>query len=158
MNAVALKTEEIRSLLVPLNAFPLLLPNAVVAEIIYFHELTPVSNAPAWVAGSTDWRQCRLPVVRFEPLLGEQVAASQRQRIVVCHSLSPEAKHPFIGIAASAIPRLVRVREDIVTAESLRDAWQDAPLRGALRVDGQLAVIPDLPKLEKRLSELELGF
>ena len=145
---------EIRGLLLPLNARPLLLPNAAVAEIIDFHRLVPVPDAPEWVAGVTDWRQRRLPVVRFERLLGEDVAASQRQRIVVCHTLNPEASRPFVGIAASAIPRLVRVREETLAGEVLPEQWKDLPLCAALRVDGQPALIPDLPALEAQLAQL----
>lgn len=154
MSALVEVPAEIRGLLLPLNRHPLLLPNAAVTDIIDFHRLVPVQDSPEWVAGATDWRRRKLPVVRFERLLGEEVAASQRQRIVVCHTLNPEAKWPFIGIAASAIPRLTRVREEILAGETLPDQWKDLPLCAALRVDGQPALIPDLPALEERLAQV----
>ncbi len=154
MSAAVEVPAEIRGLLLPLNGRSLLLPNAAVAEIIDFHRLVPVPDAPEWVAGVTDWRQRRLPVVRFEPFLGQEVAVSQRQRIVVCHTLNPEARRPFIGIAASAIPRLVRLREESLAGEVLQDEWKALPLCAALRVDGQPALIPDLPALEERLAEV----
>lgn len=154
MSAAVQVPAEIRGLLLPLNEHPLLVPNAAVAEIIDFHRLVSVPDAPEWVAGVTEWRRRKLPVVRFERLLGEEVVASQRQRIVVCHTLNPEAKRPFVGIAASAIPRLTRVREEILVGEVLPDQWEGLPLCAALRIDGQSALIPDLPALEERLTQV----
>lgn len=148
---------EIRGLLVPLSGHALLLPNAAAAEIIDLEGLLPVPGMPDWYAGIIDWRQRRLPVVRFEYLLGEEVGHGQRQRIVVCHSLSPGARYPFIGIVAAAIPHLVRVREEMLQGEALPEGWSALPLRAALRVAEQPALIPDLPELAARLSELGSG-
>jgi len=145
---------EIRGLMIPLHTdVSLLLPNAAVAEIIDFHGVAALPDKPEWVAGETDWRQRRLPVVRFERLLGEPgVAKGLRQRIVVCHVLNPQARRPFVGIVAANIPRLVRIRESMLEGVPMPDNWRERPLRAALRLDGQAAVIPDLPALEHELE------
>ncbi|HHI75859.1 MAG TPA: chemotaxis protein CheW [Gammaproteobacteria bacterium] len=149
--------EEIRCILIPLDRQALLLPNAAVAEIVDFHRLVSLQGLPDWVAGVTDWRQRRLPVVRFERLLGEPEARSQRRRIVVCHALDPQAKRPFIGLVSSAIPRLLRVHAGLLEGRPLAEDWRELPLHAALTVDGREALIPDLPALAQRLSEVDLG-
>ena len=145
---------EIRGVLIPLQQQTLLLPNSAVTEIIDYRELDPVDGAPAWLAGSTDWHHRRLLVVQFERLLGQaEVAASQRRRIMVCHTLNEAAKQPFVGILAMAIPRLVRVTPEQLQGQALEPELADAPVSAALLFDGQPVLIPDLDGLEARLSQ-----
>ena len=153
MNAVSGTPSEIRGLLIPLERYSLLLPNAAVAEIIDYRELQPAGGLPQCVAGVIEWRHRKLPVIQFERLLGlSQVQASQRRRIMACHSLQAKAQRPFIGILSRAIPRLVRVTRDQLQGEPLAPELADAPIAAALRFDGQPALIPDLTRLEQLLS------
>jgi len=145
---------ELRGVLIQLQGEQLLLPNAAVAEVIDYREPESKEGAPAWFIGSTNWRQRNLPVVRLERLLGdEDPGSSQRRRIVVCHTLSETAQRPFIGIVASAIPRLVRVREELLQGKPGVDE-ESALVHARLNFDGQDALIPDLGELERQVSEM----
>jgi len=147
--------DEIRGVLIPLQQGQLLLPNAAVAEVIDYRQPDPVADAPDWLVGSTNWRQRNLAVVRLESLLGWPVGSEGvRQRIVVCHALNDQAKRPFIGILATAIPRLVRVREGMLESQPVSDAEAEGPVHARVLVDGQAALIPDLMALEQRISAL----
>lgn len=156
MSDTSVYPREVHGLVIPLQMeVSLLLPNAAVAEIMDSHGVSALPDSPEWVVGEMDWRQRRLLVVRFEMLLGESVVAkSTRQCIVVCHVLDRQARRPFVGIVAANIPRLVRIQESMLEGMMMPENWSDRPLRAALRFDGQAAVIPDLPALER---ELEVG-
>jgi len=145
---------EIRGVLIPLQGEQLLLPNAAVAEVIDYREPSPQADAPDWLLGSTSWRQRNLPMVRLETLLGqEQPQGSARQRIVVCHTLSDEARRPFVGIVATAIPRLVRVREEQLQGLPTPQGEGQGVVQARLMLDDQQALIPDLAGLERLISE-----
>jgi len=145
---------EIRGVLIQLHGEQLLLPNAAVAEVIDYREPQLVEQAPGWLLGTTDWRQRNLAMVRLEKLLGHSdLPTSQRQRIVVCHTLGEGAYRPFVGIVAIAIPRLVRVREEILQAQSVKPG-DGALVQARLVIDGQDALVPDLSELERQVSEV----
>ena len=144
---------EIRGVLIPLQDRQLLLPNAAVAEVIDYRQPEAVAEGPDWLLGSTNWRQRNLMVVRLETLLGTSYdEPTVRLRIVVCHALSDDAKRPFVGIVASAIPRLVRIREELIEA-SESTLVSGMPIHTEVLIDGQVAIIPDLSALEKMLAE-----
>jgi chemosensory pili system protein ChpC len=145
---------EIRGVLIELHGEQLLLPNAAVAEVIDYCEPEAQAGAPDWLLGTTDWRQRSLAVLRLERLLGQtDLPPSQRRRIVVCHTLGEGARRPFVGIVATSIPRLVRVREDAMQGQPSRE--QDtAVVHARLSIDGQDALIPDLGELERQVSAL----
>jgi chemosensory pili system protein ChpC len=145
---------EIRGVLIPLQSHTLLLPNAAVTEIIDYRELDPVDDAPAWLAGTTNWHRRRLPVVQFERLLGEsEIVSGQRRKIMVCYTLNETAREPFIGILAKAIPRLVRVTPEQLQGRPLPSEMADSPVTAALSLGDQAALIPDLERLESRLTQ-----
>lgn len=146
---------EIRGVLIPLNGEQLLLPNAAVAEVIDYRAPDAFDDMPDWVLGSTAWRQRNLTVVRLEKLLGIPTQdKSPRQRIVICHTLNSDARRPFIGIVATAIPRLVRLREEVLNGLGLEESLQDAPLHARVSVDQQSALIPDLSAIEGLLANV----
>jgi len=145
---------ELRGVLIQLQGEQLLLPNAAVAEVIAYREPEGHAEAPAWFLGATNWRQRNLAVVRLEKLLGQQeVASSQRQRIVICHTLSDGAQRPFVGIVSTGIPRLVRVHEDLLQGKPHTED-EHAMVLARLSIDGQDALIPDLSELERQVSEV----
>jgi len=145
---------EIRGVLIPLQNSQLLLPNAAVAEVVDYHQPDSLSEGPDWLLGTTSWRQRNLMLVRLESLFGETVKdTSARQRIIVCHALSVDAKRPFIGIVASSIPRLVRVREAMLESQEMTLS-PDMPIHAQVLIDGQPAIIPDISALEKMLADV----
>jgi chemosensory pili system protein ChpC len=145
---------EIRGVLIPLQGEQLLLPNAAVAEVIDYREPSPQAGAPDWLLGSTSWRQRNLPIIRLERLLGqEQAGTSARQRIVVCHTLSDEARRPFVGIVATAIPRLVRVREEQLQTRPVPAGEGQGVVQARLALNDEAALVPDLAALERLISQ-----
>ena len=71
---------------------------------------------------------------------------------MVCHTLGDGARLPFVAIVAKAIPRLVRVREELL--EGVPSDADDALVLARLKFDGQDVLVPDLSELERRLGEV----
>ena len=58
--------EIVRSQIITLNGFNLVLPNTCIAEVINYIEPTPVEDAPEWFLGNILWRGITIPIVSFE--------------------------------------------------------------------------------------------
>lgn len=147
---------EIRGLLVPLKTDHLLLPNAMVAEVVNYQAPEQIHDAPAWLKGCVAWRGEIVPLISVERLAGlAENALGQRARIVVCTTLGEGSRLTYFGLMAQAIPRLVRI-----TSASLQPVEadnQDFGILTRLTIDGEPAVILDVDGLEGELTRILQG-
>lgn len=153
MNQAVVK--EVRSVLIPLHELQLLLPNAVVAEVIGYQQPEPVEEGkPDWLMGTAVWRGVIIPVVSFEGMLGERVVIpGHRGRIVVMNTLNQNQQLTHVGLAVKAIPSLVRVSADNVKPLDPKDEL-DPLLKQLVEVDMNPAAIPDLDEIERQVFAL----
>lgn len=134
----------VRSILIPTDAQPLLLPNAAVAEVVDPQRLRGARKSTPWLLGVQAWRNHQVPVVRFEHLAGLAYEPPRvRSRIAICHSLRPQGPH-FIGVLAHAIPRLVLINESKIQSEQATGLAENAPVLGSCRIGEELALIPNV--------------
>lgn len=153
MSDVNTQVVEIRGVLLPLHSGQLLLPNASVSEVAGFHPPNPVSDAPDWLLGMLDWRQYQIPVIAFDALVETGPAEpAQRARLAVCNTVGGNPKRPFIGIVLTAMPRLVKVTEDVIMPMAKPQEMGPAVKRQVL-INGEEAWIPDLNALEWEVQE-----
>jgi chemosensory pili system protein ChpC len=153
MNQAVVK--EVRSVLIPLHELQLLLPNAVIAEVIGYRQPEPIEEGkPDWLMGTTVWRGVIIPVVSFEGMLGERVMIpGHRGRIVVMNTLNQNLKLTHIGLAVKAIPSLVRVSADNVKPLNPEDEL-DPLVKQHVEVDMNPAAIPDLDEIERQVIDV----
>jgi len=147
------RRDTIRCLLIPLVTRKLLLPSVAVAEVLPYAAVEPVADSPAWLLGSMEWRSTTIPLLSFERLVGESPAEEGvRHRVAVFHTLAEEGKRmtpPFYGMAIQGIPHLIQLRESELTL--LQTLPAEDPVLFRVEVQGQLATIPDLERLEEQL-------
>ena len=156
-DAVEQEQQEVQGLLIPQRQLPLLLPSASVIEIIGYRELEKEDeDAPGWLLGHFEWRHLKLPLVSMERLLGvEREERRGRKRIIVIHVFDDELEHPFIGVEATGMPRLVNVNTESLTVQAEEEWPQDWPVLYKARVQETEALIPDLDRLGRLARELE---
>jgi len=150
MNQVA--ANEVRSVLIPLADRQLLLPNAVVAEIMGYQQPEEVEGQPDWFLGNMVWRGVLIPVISFEAMLGGgAVTPGHRGRIAILNGLNGYPRLSHYGMVVQAIPSLVRVTTDNVLALS-RQEEEDPLIRQVVELDLNPAYIPDLDEIERRIQ------
>jgi len=149
--------QEVQGLLIPQRQLPLLLPSAAVIEIIGYRELIKErDDVPGWLLGHFEWRHLMLPLISMERLLGvEREERRGRKRIIVIHVFDDELEHPFIGVEATGMPRLVNVNERSLSVETGEEWPEDWPVLYKARVQETEALIPDLDRLGRLALELE---
>jgi chemosensory pili system protein ChpC len=144
---------EIRGVLIPLAGKQLLMPNALVAEVVNYQAPQPIEDAPSWLKGNMGWRGEILPVVSMETLMQiPESALGHRARIVVCNTTSGNARLPYLGVIAQSIPRLVRITQDNLEPVD-EDSLQVTGTVAGVRIAGEEASIPDLDTLEQALLQ-----
>ena len=81
-----------------------------------------------------------------------------RKRIIVIHVFDDRLDHPFVGVDAMGMPRMVNVSEEILMVEP-RGAWPDDwPVLYKVKVQETEALILDLDRLGRLVAELETEF
>lgn len=149
--------EQVRSLLLPISEYNLLLPGTVVAEVVSYSEPTPLptqSEQAPWLLGMVSWRGQRVPLLSLEGLMFEQPGEpGSRARIAVVKAVGNRRGMPYFGVVTQQIPRLLTVHPD--TIEGLDDDAGDYPgIEAQVLVTGEPALIPDIEYLEGELYRL----
>ena len=144
-------TDELYSLLIPLERERLVLPRASVAEVIRY-------TAPAdgdddrWLRGFISWNSVNIPVVSVEQLCGmKPPVPGGRTRIVVIHPVSGGEMSPY-GLLAEGFPHMVRVSREVLDLDPSYRVAEDVPLLCRVQLLHEQALIPDLEAIEQQLK------
>jgi len=152
-----MSVQSIRSLLIPLKTGKIILPGAVVAEILQ-HRLPdiPLSNGPAWALGSLIWRNCTIPMLDFEQLNGlPQVynETSDPLRLVVIYGLQLVNELPFYAFTCQGMPNTVMVTPPQMQSFT---ANKHPGLLGTVTLGEETIWLPDVQHIENLLAQTEL--
>jgi len=149
---VEITGDRVRSAIIPLDGMEMLLPNALVAEVIDYHDPKKIPKAPEWYLGKFQWRGKTLPLISFERIVGTVPQnAGGRMRIVVIYGLGKRRREtPYYGVVARDLPRLSRVGVSNIQADNSGVAHK--VVAASVLVDGEKAAIPDVDALGDIIS------
>jgi len=106
---------EIRGLLIPVPGDPVLLPSAVLVEVITYRTPTKIEGKPSWLLGVVEWRGVSVPTISCEGLLGRpDQGAPAGTRVAILSGVT--AGLPFLALRTRGIPRFVSVKESDLSA------------------------------------------
>jgi chemosensory pili system protein ChpC len=146
--------DTVRCLALPIAGEQLLVPNAVVAEVLAADSVTLADGGPEWLLGNLTWRGSVLPLVCMEAALGgARLEVGARSKVVVINALSGDESLKNYAVLIQGIPHQVLATDHTVAL--------DTPVNGArpfvaadLQVEGERAFIPDLDAVEKALLDV----
>ncbi len=141
--------EQVQALLLPLQQAALLVPTALVAEVVNYDELHAVPRSADWMLGLFNWRARPVPVVSFEALLGGAPGVpGRRSKVVVFYPLPGRKSWEFFGVLSAAEPQ-PRDFTDIEAANLRAAAVESANtyIAMSLRLGNLTAGIPDFEAL-----------
>lgn len=142
--------EEVASLLVPMVARPMLVPNVTVAEIVDWEAPVRRDNDPDWMLGMFSWRGVDIPLVSLELMNDpDEDEGFSGSRIAVLNGVGT-SKQGFYAVCVQGIPRLVRVYPAEIGGE---EKVNDAPaFEMMVTVNGEKAMIPNLDYVEEQIE------
>jgi chemosensory pili system protein ChpC len=154
------QSNELYSLLIPLQEERLLVPRICVAEVIAFADAPelPEGDVPSWYVGTVEWSGRRVPVVSLDSA-GNATSEKRRgrRRIVIFHALTPELKGRYYGVLTQGFPQLVRVNRDVLSADHDYTPPADRPILCRVRMIHEFPVIPDFETLEQQIAALRVA-
>ena len=143
---------DLRGVVIQVAGGRLMLPNAVIAEILSVADPEPIEDAPDWLLGRIRWRGWQVPLISFSTLagIGEHDAALRGQRVLVLKTLGGDARLPYFALLTQGFPRLVTVSPAMLVEEP--DAQLGEGVAAAVRYQDEEALVPDMDGIEQRLQ------
>ena len=148
-----LKVDQQKSscLLLGLNELNMLVPRALVAEVIKY-AFVEIKHDETTGLNSFDWRGCQVPMVPGD-LIGQLDAKEfdEEARVLIFYGLRHPQDLPFYAITATKSPQLLQVGdEDLV--EDIESELQAVELMKIV-INGSGAFIPKIDYLENATLE-----
>jgi len=138
--------QAVRSVMIPISDGYLLLPSAMVAEVLRLQETEVQDSLSNTLQGRLNWRNQDVPLVSLEQLSGLAPATNSTDpRIVVLYGIQESL--PFFAINSTSAPKIISV-----TADMLQNPEQLDDLPGVvakLVLDGQTVYLPEVDYLQE---------
>ncbi len=149
-------TEELYSLLIPLEGERLIVPRACVAEVVRFSQLEHEPGTEDYMLGNLMWNGRSLPVASFEGSMGKDIpSVTGRTRIVIFVASGGALKSGYFGVLTQGFPQLVRVNRDVLRFESDEGWPEESPVYCRVKMINEFPLIPNLDRLEAALAANE---
>jgi chemosensory pili system protein ChpC len=146
-------SEDIYSLLIPLEKERLVVPRSAVAEVIRYAPPTGADDDNSWYRGKVIWNNVDIPLVSIERLAGMAAPMpADKTRIVVFESLSGKEAMPY-GVLAEGFPKMVRVSREVMELDRSYNAPEGSAIICRVQMLQEQALIPDLELIEQSLLQ-----
>jgi len=151
--------ELIKCVILTLHKENVIVPNALVAEIISVKEIENTDTGPAWFLGDMKWRGEDVPLLSFEASRGEKISkVNLNTQAVVLYAVGASGdtrENPYLGLVMSGVPHVshfnrnqIRTDVDELEAEPHPMVAQKVRINGAsvsiLDVDAMVAMVDEL--------------
>lgn len=141
------------SQIIPMQGMGLLLPDALLAEIMPFAGMEAKTRGPDWLLGEVLWRGQKLPLMSFESANGEgMVLPRPGSRFAVLHCITGRSVREFFAILIHGLPTGLTVEEGMLQPVEGPDALA---VKGYVMLGDEIVRIPDPDVLEPLLNKLD---
>jgi len=144
---MAVDTQLIKCVILTLRKENVIVPNALVAEIVSVKDLEGSEDTPEWFLGNMHWRGSEVPLLSFEAASGEGMnKVNLNTQAVVLYAVGKGGEvveSPYLGLVMSGVPHVSRfTREQITTDE---DVIEEHPMVSQkVRINGASVSILDV--------------
>lgn len=138
--------QTVRSVLIPISDAYVLIPSAMVAEVLRVQEIEIQASPVESLEGQLRWRGQTVPLLSVETIAGlPAVSDGTDPRIVVLYGLQEAL--PFLAINSSSAPKILSITADMLQQP---ETIEDLPgLVAKLSLDEQTVYLPDVDYLQE---------
>jgi chemosensory pili system protein ChpC len=134
-----------------------ILPNALIAEIISVKEVEQVENAPEWLLGKMNWRGAEVPLLSYEAAGGDKVSkVNLNTQAVVLYAVGKSGEvsdAPYLGLVMSGVPHVSRFTKDQISVDE--EALYDHPMIAKkVRINGASVSILDVDAMVEMVEQV----
>ena len=150
-------TELIKCVILTLRKENVVIPNALVAEIISVKDVVEGENTPDWFLGNMNWRGEGVPLLSFEAAAGDEVSkVNLNTQAVVLYAVGKggeDVKSPYLGLVMSGVPHVSRFAREQITIDS-EDQEEHPMVAQKVRINGARVSILDVDAMVSMVQEL----
>lgn len=146
-------SNEIRGIMIPAaKDKKVLLPNAIIAEVISCNQLNAIANAPDWLMGSFNWRGYEIPVICYETLAkGSNPDRAKVTRVAVIKALGDIEVMPYFAMVVEGVPRLQLITQGDLQVHESEENESNA-IASKVTVHDEMSEIPNIRYIEHVLN------
>ena len=148
--------DQLKCVILTLRKENVIVPNALVAEIISVKEVEEASNMPAWYLGDMKWRGADVPLLSFEAAGGDDTSkVNLNTQAVVLYAVGRDGEksdNPYLGLVMSGVPHVSHFSRDQIKTDT--DASDEHPMVAQkVRINGASVSILDVDEMVHMVSE-----
>lgn len=150
-------SEIIKCVILTLRRENVIIPNALVAEIISVKDIEESEDSPPWMFGVMNWRGTQVPLLSFEAASGDDVSrVNLNTQAVVLYAVGDSgsvSETPYLGLVMSGVPHVSHfTREQIVNDD---EAEEEHPMVAQkVRINGASVSILDVDSMVSMVAEI----
>ena len=144
---------EIRGIMMPVaEEKKVLLPNAIIAEVVSYKDLEHIESSPNWLLGKINWRGYELPVICYNSLsTGTDSSHQNVGRVAVIKALGNIEKMPYFAMVVSGVPRLQLVTQGDLQVHQT-DENENNAIASRVTIQDEMSEIPNIRYIEHVLN------
>jgi len=147
----------IKCVILTLRKENVILPNALIAEIISVKEVEEAADAPEWFLGKMNWRGSEVPLLSYEAAGGEKISkVNLNTQAVVLYAVGKSgevSESPYLGLVMSGVPHVSRFTKEQISVDT--EAEYDHPMIAQkVRINGASVSILDVDAMVEMVADL----
>ena len=148
----------IKCVILTLRKENVIVPNALVAEIISVKEIENMDNSPDWFLGNMKWRGSDVPLLSFEASGGEAAPkVNLNTQAVVLYAVGDSgvvSDSPYLGLVMSGVPHVSRFSRDQISSDDDEEAESHPMVAQKIRINGASVSILDVDAMVAMVEEI----
>ncbi len=149
-------SNEIRAVLIPIEEDrKLLLPNAMVAEVLGMRSIESTDQDVDWMLGTVSWRGWEIPLIDFAVLTGSaaETDINTSYNLAVLKSINHPEDMPYFAVLSRGIPKLQLVSRGDMQLHEQKKINHNA-IASLVSIQDEMADIPNMNYLETNLISI----
>lgn len=151
-------SNEIRAVLIPIeDERKLLLPNAMVAEVLGMRSIEQLDTDEPWILGTVSWRGWDIPLIDFARLTNADAKTDveSSNNLAVLKSINHPESMPYFAVLSRGIPKLQLVSRGDMQLHEEKQINHNA-IASLVSIHDEMADIPNMNFLESNLIALTM--
>jgi chemotaxis signal transduction protein len=151
------KKELIKCVILTLRKQNVLVPNALIAEIVSVKDIETSENTPSWYVGDMKWGDTDIPLLSFEASGGEKISRvnlnTQAVVLLAVGNSGEVSEKPYLAMVMSGVPHVSEFSRDQMKID--KEAIQEHPMVAQnVRINGASVSILDVDAMVSMVDEL----
>ena len=150
-------TQSIKCVILTLRTENVIVPDALIAEIVSVKDIQMSEDRPQWYLGDMKWRGIDVPLLSFETAGGmKHTTVNPNTQAVVLYAVAQDGeaiKVPYISLVMSGVPHITSFTRNQFKFDS--EASEDHPMVAQnVRINGARVSILDIDAMVGMVTEL----